>query len=164
MTTHVTGQAAVAAAAPTLHLATFRRNILALIVGNPLFTDAEQLRANHHTHECTCPYRLVRWLKNVRRVAAEREHAQGVASLAEGIAQFEAKLAGATAPATVAQVAELTDLLLHPALLPCEKSQARQWHTLTQPQAVRLIGRLWGKVLHRTGQVASSDGSTSYPA
>ncbi|MGI4872063.1 MAG: hypothetical protein ACRYFX_12900 [Janthinobacterium lividum] len=161
----IVGQAA--STAPTLHLATFRRNILAVVVGNPLFTDAEQLRTNHHTHECTCPYRLVRWLKNVRRVAAEREYAQGIASLAEGIAQFEAKLAGATAPAyaTPAQCDEVFALTQHPALLACEKAQAlTALFTLTQVGAVRLIGKLWSKVLHRTGQGVSNDGSTSYPA
>ncbi|MGI4871661.1 MAG: hypothetical protein ACRYFX_10835 [Janthinobacterium lividum] len=222
--------------APTLHLATFRRNILAVVLDNPLFTDAEQLRSNHNAHECTCPYRLVRWLKNVRRVAAEREHAQGIASLAEGIELFEQRLAaGASAPAatapaeqpelatgsqlnrlkmaawelpltdmgrdmlferilapdltrtaaadllaaleaanavptpkqwaTPAQCDEIHQLTTHPVMLACEKAQVRTaLPTLTQVGAVRLIGKLWGKVLHRTGQVASSDGSTSYRA
>lgn len=81
---------------PAPVLALFRQSLLAVIIGSPLFTDAEQLRANHSAYECECPRRLVRWGKNVRRVAAERERAEGLAWMAAGIARFEAKLTGST--------------------------------------------------------------------
>lgn len=69
------GQTAATTAAPTLHVGTFRRNILAVLVGCSLFTTAEQQRATTNVAACTDAARLALWLKNVRRVADERAQA-----------------------------------------------------------------------------------------
>lgn len=55
-----------------LSLGELRQAILAVLVGNPLFTPEEQLRANHQVHECESPERLARWDRNVAREAARR--------------------------------------------------------------------------------------------
>ena len=49
-----------------------RQSILAVLFGNPLFTEEERLLANHLTHECEDVARLVRWLRNVRLEDAKR--------------------------------------------------------------------------------------------
>ena len=128
METHVSGQHGItSASAPTsnaYYVGTLRRNILACVVGNELFTDEEQLQTNHSVHECGCAQRLALWLKNVRRVAGEREQAQALASMAAGIAKFEAKLStAAPAYATPAQCDALHQLAQHPAATPAEKAQ-----------------------------------------
>lgn len=90
------GQVAAVTAAPTLHLGTYRRAILRLVVGNDLFTAAEQLRCNDSVHQCEASEKLALWLKNVRRVAAERQaqaEAQALANMAQGITTFEAWVA-----------------------------------------------------------------------
>lgn len=73
MATHVSGKTGCAnSQAPTLHLGTYRRAIMA-VVSADVFTPAERLRANHSVYECEDSAKLALWLKNVRRVAAERE-------------------------------------------------------------------------------------------
>lgn len=69
------GSAATATAAPTLHVGTYRRTLLAAIIGNDLFTPAEQLRANHNAHECQDAQRLSQWTRNVLRERDRREAA-----------------------------------------------------------------------------------------
>ena len=53
-------------------LSELRHSILAVLVGNPLFTEEEQLLANHTTYECEDEARLGRWLRNVRLQDARR--------------------------------------------------------------------------------------------
>jgi hypothetical protein len=78
MKTHVTGNAAVDAAAPTQEAAhtaavtAYRQTLLGLILHNPLFTDAEQLRANHNAHACECPLTLAKWVRNTTKEADRR--------------------------------------------------------------------------------------------
>lgn len=92
--------ATVAAVAPTLHVGTYRRNLLAVLVGNDLFSADEQQRAQGNVGACQDATRLALWLKNVRRVAAEREQARTLAAMAHGIARFEARVALAAPAAT----------------------------------------------------------------
>ena len=47
--------------------------MLAFLVGNPLFSEAEQLRANHLVHECEDPARLNRWHANILAKIDRRE-------------------------------------------------------------------------------------------
>lgn len=180
MKTHVSGQAAVAAVAPTLHVGTYRRNILAIILDSPLFTPAEQLRANHHVHECQDAAQLARWLTNVRRVAAEREAAD--LAKAEPVttpqppasAPLVRPVAGPAAPAaqlspaerpTEAQCAELYRVASLPCLTTLEKTQALlRLPRLTQAGLTRYLGELYAKVLQRTGHVLGRDGSTAFAA
>lgn len=56
----------VVALAPTLHVGTCRRNILAVVIYCDLFTAEEQIRCNHHVAECEDAQRLARWVRNVR--------------------------------------------------------------------------------------------------
>ena len=64
METHVTGQPV---------LGELRQYALAALIGHPLFTEAEQLRANHFAHECEDIARLTRWGASVRVEIARRE-------------------------------------------------------------------------------------------
>ena len=66
------GSGLATATAPQSPLGVLRAEVLALLVGNPLFTDAEQLRANHNVHACECLATLIKWLANVRQEAANR--------------------------------------------------------------------------------------------
>lgn len=73
METHVTGQPV---------LGELRQHVLMPLIGHPLFSEAEQLRANHFVHECEDTARLMRWRANVlaeiarRRVAAAHQRGQ----------------------------------------------------------------------------------------
>jgi hypothetical protein len=167
MKSHVTGNSQVAASAPTLHLGTYRRAIMAVLSAD-VFTAAEKLRANHNVHECEDATKLALWLKNVRRVLTEREaEAQGQAlvNLAQGIERFEAKLS--TEPvryATATQTSEVHKLALHRAITLGERTKALlALPRLTKPEATLLIGELWAKILHRTGDgAAGPDSPASY--
>ena len=64
METHVTGQPM---------LGELRQYALATLLGHPLFSEAEQLRANHFAHECEDIARLTRWATSVRAEIARRE-------------------------------------------------------------------------------------------
>lgn len=66
---------------PTL-LATLRAQLTALTFHSPYLTAAEQLRANHHIHDCPDPARLARWLRNLPAMLARREAEQRSATLA----------------------------------------------------------------------------------
>ena len=66
METHVTEQPV---------LGELRQHVLAALLGNPLFSEAEQLRANHFVHECEDVARLTRWPANVLAEIARREAA-----------------------------------------------------------------------------------------
>ena len=66
METHVTGH---------IVLGGLRQHVLAALLGNPLFSEAEQLRANHLVHECEDVPRLTRWYASVLTEIARREAA-----------------------------------------------------------------------------------------
>lgn len=55
-----------------LSIGELRQSILAVLIGNPLFKEEEQLLANHLTYECEDAKRLARWLRNVRLQDAQR--------------------------------------------------------------------------------------------
>lgn len=169
MKSHVSGQATTAIVAPTLHLGALRRAIMAALSAD-VFTPAECLQANHSVYECEDAARLALWLKNVRRVFAEREaeaEAQALANMAHGIARFEARVAEAqhTAPvqyATAAQKEEITRLCNSLYILRKEKTAALlKLPHLDEPQAVALIGELWAKMLRRQERVAEGHESAS---
>lgn len=71
METHVTGQPV---------LGELHQHVLLPLIGNPLFSEAEQLRANHFVHESEDIARLTRWgasvLAEIARCQAEaiRQH------------------------------------------------------------------------------------------
>ena len=71
MEMHVTGQPV---------LGELRQHVLAPLLGNALFSEAEQLRANHFVHESDDIARLTRWGVNVlaeiarRQAEAARQH------------------------------------------------------------------------------------------
>lgn len=66
METHVTRQPV---------LGELRQRVLTVLIGHPLFSDAEQLRANHFVHECEDVNRLIRWGESVQAEIASRETA-----------------------------------------------------------------------------------------
>lgn len=149
------GQHTVAAVAPTLHHGTYRRAIMAVLSAD-CFTPAERVLANHNVYECQDGAKLALWLKNVRRVAAEREaatQAQALANMAHGIERFETRLTKAAQPAaTAAQTSEIHKLSLHRAISKGERTLALdKLPCLTEAQATALIGELWAKILLRTG-------------
>ena len=64
METHVTGQPV---------LGELRQHVLLPLIGHPLFSEAEQLRANHFVHESDDIARLTRWGANVLAEIARRQ-------------------------------------------------------------------------------------------
>ncbi|MGI4744261.1 MAG: hypothetical protein ACRYG7_54625 [Janthinobacterium lividum] len=64
METHVTGQPM---------LGELRQHVLLPLIGNPLFSEAEQLRANHFVHENDDIARLTHWGANVLAEIARRQ-------------------------------------------------------------------------------------------
>lgn len=156
-------------AAPTLHHGTYRRAIMAALSAET-FTPAERLRTNHAVYECQDGAKLALWLKNVRRVAAEREQkaeAQALASMAQGIARFEAHVAAQpTAPAepvtgpaaTPAQCDEVFKLACQ---LPArEKADAlRRLPYLTEREATAFI---LGLKLRKGSRLRVEVNNTSY--
>jgi hypothetical protein len=128
--------------APILHVGTYRRNILAVVIGCDLFTAEEQLRCNHHVAECEDAQRLARWVRNVRLEAQRREQAAELS---------EAAHVQPVTYATAAQTSEVHQLTLHRFITTGERTKAMlALPTLTALQATLLIGELWAKVLHRT--------------
>lgn len=63
MKTHVTGQPV---------LGELRQHALNALLGNPFFSEAEHVRANHFVHECEDIVRLTRWGASVRVEIARR--------------------------------------------------------------------------------------------
>jgi hypothetical protein len=53
-------------------LGELRHSLLAVVVGNPLFTPEEQLNINHFAHECEAPVELADTLRALRQVDARR--------------------------------------------------------------------------------------------
>jgi hypothetical protein len=56
-------------------LGELRQRVLSPLLGNPLFSEAEQLRANHFVHECDDVVRLTRWGANVLAEITRRQAA-----------------------------------------------------------------------------------------
>ena len=54
-------------------LGELRQRVLTVLIGHPLFSDAEQLRANHFVHECEDVNRLICWGESVQAEIARRE-------------------------------------------------------------------------------------------
>jgi hypothetical protein len=59
-------------------LGELRQHVLMPLIGHPLFSNAEQLRANHFAHECEDIARLIRWGESVQAEIARREAASKV--------------------------------------------------------------------------------------
>jgi|GEM_PF-2259888 len=113
-----------------------RVNLLALIVGNDLFTEAEQLRANHNVHECNCLSRLVRWTANVGKELTSREGRQRPA----------------VRYATATQKEEIKALVQLPGVTPAQRTQALvKINRLEEADAVAEIGNLWASILQHVG-------------
>ncbi len=84
MANHVIGTSALHSVLPTC-LGELRPHVLAALLGNSLFSEAEQLRANHFVHECEEVARLTRWhhsvLAEIARRAAATAHRRGQVTL-----------------------------------------------------------------------------------
>jgi len=155
------GQVAAGTDTPTLHLGTYRRNILAVVVDNELFTPAEQLRCNDAVHQCACPRKLALWLTNVRRVAGEREEERQVASFSQAVERGRVLIAQPVRYATPAQCDELYRLACHPALSAADKTQTLLLlPAFTESEAATYLGKLRAKVLRHTSQGSWQVGST----
>lgn len=87
-----------------LSIGELRQSILAVLIGNPLFKEEEQLLANHLTYECEDAERLARWLRNVRLQDAQRGR------LARWAAAFDADQQ-AVCISKAAHLAEMESLL-----------------------------------------------------
>lgn len=72
MANHVSGTSALISV-PLPSLGELRQHVLSPLIGNPLFSEAEQLRANHFVHECEDIARLIRWGANVLAEIARRQ-------------------------------------------------------------------------------------------
>ena len=64
MANHVSGTSTLVSV-PPVSLGELRQHVLLPLIGNALFSEAEQLRANHFAHECEDIARLTRWGANV---------------------------------------------------------------------------------------------------
>jgi hypothetical protein len=79
MANHVSGTSALLGVFPP-SLGELRQHVLLPLIGNSLFSEAEQLRANHFVHESDDIARLTRWGANVlaeiarRQAEAARQH------------------------------------------------------------------------------------------
>lgn len=58
---------------PPISIGELRQHVLTPLIGNSLFSEAEQLRANHFVHECEDIARLTRWGTNVLAEIARRQ-------------------------------------------------------------------------------------------
>lgn len=72
MVNHVNGPSALLSVPPTC-LGELRQYVLAPLLDNSLFSEAELLRANHFVHECEDIARLIRWGANVLAEIARRQ-------------------------------------------------------------------------------------------
>jgi hypothetical protein len=72
MANHVSGTSALISVLPTC-LGELCQHVLAPLLGNSLFSEAELLRATHFVHECEDIPRLIRWGANVLAEIARRQ-------------------------------------------------------------------------------------------
>ena len=119
-----------------------------MLIGNPLFSREEQLRANHHTHECECPRRLALWLHNVEREAERRE-------------QAAAKLVREAKQVVGCNLDTVTDELYHLSECRALTSIERDGITLLGPPdsaiiALSLVGRYYVRALKRNGLLSEN--------
>ena len=122
------------------------------VLSADVFTPAERLRANHSVYECEDSAKLTLWLKNVRRVFAEREELVAQADLAE----VSEVVALPVRYATAEQTSEVHKLALHREISQGERIKALMTlPRLKDYEAKALISELWAKILHRTGGGAS---------
>lgn len=79
MANHVSGTSTLFSV-PLTSLDELHQHVLLPLIGNSLFSEAEQLQANHFVHECEDIARLTRWGTNAlaeigrRQVEAARQH------------------------------------------------------------------------------------------
>ena len=74
METHVSGKSMLLdIPPPPTSLGELRQHVLLPLIGHPLFSDAEQLRANHFAYECEEVARLIRWGESVQAEIVRRE-------------------------------------------------------------------------------------------
>ena len=71
----------MASTKPSATLGELRQHALTALIGHPLFSDAEQLRANHFAHECEDINRLIHWGESVQAEITRREAAAWVATV-----------------------------------------------------------------------------------
>lgn len=129
-----------------LSLGKLRRDLLAILIGNSLFTQVEQLQANHQAHECECPQRLVLWLRNVQREAERRQRV--IATQAQACQQVSGY-------DKQAQTDELQQLAQCSALTRVERNSIHLLPTwdVSRLEATNLVGLYYVKVLRRTGKL-----------
>ena len=72
MANRVTGTSTLTSVPPIL-LGELRQHVLLPLIGNSLFSEAEQLRANHYVHESENIARLTRWGANILAEIARRQ-------------------------------------------------------------------------------------------
>lgn len=72
MANHVSGTSTLISV-PPISLGELRQHVLLPLIGNSLFSEAEQLRANHFVHESDDIARLIRWGMNVLAEIARRQ-------------------------------------------------------------------------------------------
>jgi hypothetical protein len=72
MANHVTGTSTLLSVPPT-SLGELRQHVLLPLIGNSLFSEAEQLRANYFVHKSDDIVRLTRWGVNVLAEIARRQ-------------------------------------------------------------------------------------------
>jgi hypothetical protein len=72
MANHVSGTGTLISVPPT-SLGELRQHVLLPLIGNPFFSEAEQLRANHFVHESEDIARLTRWGANALAEIARRQ-------------------------------------------------------------------------------------------
>ena len=137
-----------------LSLGELRQAISAVLFGNPLFTEEEQLLANHLTHECEDTERLARWLRNVRLQDAKRGF------LARNLAAIDASQPGVC----VSEAAHLAEM---EALLQCRVLDKWQKGTLlsfmtntgrTPGTRLRWLGHSYQALLENMGRIPKPGG------
>jgi hypothetical protein len=126
-------------------LGALRCEVLAVLIGNPLFTREEQLRANHYVHECEFSHRLALWLRNVRHEAERREQKiEALRRVTERRERYEVAM----------PTDEIPRLALCPALTAAEKQGAvMALPHLSKGEALSMVGRLYVKALRRNGKL-----------
>jgi len=142
MESHVSG-----ASTPQGLLGELRQALLAVYVGNPHFTPAEQLLANHQAHELEGEQELAHWLRAARLDDAERQRQarwQAARALPKPIVLDPQ-----------AQDAELLNLLDCPALQQAQKTALISlfaYDTIRPAGRLRMLGDAYARALGAAGQ------------
>lgn len=128
-----------------------RCQILALLIGNPLFTKEEQLLTNHRVHECEDRQRLLQWLEDTHQEVESRERgAVAAAREAARTLHFEAN----------EQANELQRLATCRGLNPAERGFAEMALPSCQSpiECLTVVGRIYIDLLHRNGKLDEAYG------